>query len=786
MTNPLTAEAPPARRRAADHLVPLPGGRWGLWKHVAVRSAGFPAEGVLRLAAPELARRADELGRAEAVTDDEWRSFRRLFDDEMGALEGRLQEIVRDGRFQAALAWQNHHALKRAVWPLLARTPGTDARNSHHRQREELVTSYWQRYSIKNDTIGFFGPVGWVRLDGAGPTSFHPIDRLLDAGDVFFEFWAIDRVATALAAQEGMAEWLAPRRVGFVRIDGDQVVLPGQPPVAVSTTVAEVFRRCDGIRPAREIARELVDTGLLADGDEIAGILADLRRRRWISWTLGLPLTPRPEADLRRLLERIGDAPLRDRSLGQLDRLERARRKAAEALEDATPLVESLDELDRTFSEITSSAPTRRGGKMYAGRTLLYPDCRRALEFELGAEIVAALAPLDLLLESGRWFTHQVAQVLREELRALHGRLVARHDSPLALSTLWFEALSVLHGTAVAALDRIEAEMRERWARVLRCPLDAPRVRYDASVLRERVEALFDAPDVGWIGAGHCSPDVMIAATDVEAIRRGDFELVLGELHLALIAFGHHCFVTQHPAPEELLTCLDRDIPQPRLLPVLPQEDASRLTIRTHSALVRESDFLVALNSSAADPARPRLLASADLIVEEFDDSLVVRLPSGETRDVLDLFSAIVLRQVIDRFTIFGDDRHTPRVNFDRLVVARETWRFQASELDFAGEIDEAQRFVRARAWQRSRGLPRHVFVTLPSEQKPFYVDFEGPLYVNVLAKGVRRFAAHAGAGDEPRVRIVEMLPSLEKLWLRDAAGRAYTSECRLAAVALR
>jgi len=306
-------------------------------------------------------------------------------------------------------------------------------------------------------------------------------------------------------------------------------------------------------------------------------------------------------------------------------------------------------------------------------------------------------------------------------------------------------------------------------------------------VLRERVEALFDAPDVGWPGARHCCPDVLVAARDVDAIRRGDFELVLGELHLALIASGHHCFVTQHPAPDELFLCVDRDLPQPRLLPVLPHEDAKRLTIRTHFALIRDVDVLAALHSSAADPGRPGLLASADVLVEEVDGSLAARLPTGETRDLLDLFAALMLRHVIDRFAILGEDPHTPRVSFDRLVVARETWRVPAGELAFAHELDEARRFVQARAWHRARGLPRHVFVTLPSEQKPFYVDFEGPLYVSLLANAVRRLTAQGGEGEreEPRVQISEMLPGFEQLWLRDAQGRGYTTELRLTAVAL-
>jgi hypothetical protein len=36
------------------------------------------------------------------------------------------------------------------------------------RRREEVIASYWQRYCSKNDTIGFFGPLGWGGFSGNG------------------------------------------------------------------------------------------------------------------------------------------------------------------------------------------------------------------------------------------------------------------------------------------------------------------------------------------------------------------------------------------------------------------------------------------------------------------------------------------------------------------------------------------------------------------------------------------------------------------------------------------
>jgi hypothetical protein len=45
-----------------DHLVPLGGSSWQLWRHVAVRSAGFPVDLVLALTDRRLAEFADGEG----------------------------------------------------------------------------------------------------------------------------------------------------------------------------------------------------------------------------------------------------------------------------------------------------------------------------------------------------------------------------------------------------------------------------------------------------------------------------------------------------------------------------------------------------------------------------------------------------------------------------------------------------------------------------------------------------------------------------------------------------
>ena len=61
--------------------------------------------------------------------------------------------------------------------------------------------------------------------DGAR-TRFAPGERLLRSSEVFFEAWAIDRLAEAIEEIPGMREWLMPRRLSVIKLDGDTLVEP--------------------------------------------------------------------------------------------------------------------------------------------------------------------------------------------------------------------------------------------------------------------------------------------------------------------------------------------------------------------------------------------------------------------------------------------------------------------------------------------------------------------------------------------------------------------------------
>jgi len=134
---------------------------WSLWREFAVRSAGFPVEGL------------------EAFGPHE---------------DARLAAVARNPAFREAVAWQSRESLRHAVDKLAADAPGSAARR---RRWLDVVGTYWQRYCAKNDTIGYFGPLAWGSFAEDGE------DMMVHAGPVardravHFETWAIEAVAAA-------------------------------------------------------------------------------------------------------------------------------------------------------------------------------------------------------------------------------------------------------------------------------------------------------------------------------------------------------------------------------------------------------------------------------------------------------------------------------------------------------------------------------------------------------------------------------------------------------------
>ena len=239
------------------HLISLDK-QWALWRYVCLRGAGFPNQQALALAVPECATAADQLiqaeqeveqtrGAAVAVlrheltqTDADQQTvltkmirtikkiqqpqplelpqggceevtlfyaayqrlgqlqagFPPLFRAATNKVSHAIHTVARDDRFREAVLWQNRQAIRTGINSLLHHTPEQTSQISKQRSNEALVANYIQRYAMKNDSIGFFGPVGFASITSTEETiTVNPGPALLATRNLYFEGWCIEALA---------------------------------------------------------------------------------------------------------------------------------------------------------------------------------------------------------------------------------------------------------------------------------------------------------------------------------------------------------------------------------------------------------------------------------------------------------------------------------------------------------------------------------------------------------------------------------------------------------------
>ena len=828
------------------HLSALGNTDWYLWRWIVLRSAGFPTSHVLTLADTHCADLADQYIEQESIVRKEldtlvhllWHKLPEVSDslerahikktirqlkignthietvklaqevaahfcsvrNRVNELKAEFQEAFQDvviqnmqairmiantSSFQEAILWQNRKVLHNEILPFLKDPLDLSQRSSRQRKRIAKIALYLHRYCMKNDTIGFFGPVGWAHLlDKETSISLQVGQNLLAERNIYFELWGIDTLAQALSQDEGILPWCSPRRLPLLDLTGLRLYVPHSTSAKLSPAEAFVLSKCDGEITAKQLAVMLCrepNNGLTTELD-VYEILKSLKSMHRIAWRLEVSSeNVYPEQALRRQLEKIEDDFLRKRSLETLNEIEVKRDAIARSRSDVEELDLAFSELEKTFTNLTGTASTRNPGQAYAGRTLLYEDCRRDVTLNIGPKLIGSLGPpLVLLLASARWFSSKVAAIYRKTLKQIYADLVKSAGTKVIdFASIWIQLQSFLFDGDTRILNALEHELQKRWLTIFKFTAEQHHVCYTSQEISKEVLGLFKAPRPGWKAACYHSPDLMIAANDLEAIQKGDFHWVLGELHVASNTINASVWLQQHPASEELINAMEVDLPLPQVWLVASREQISP---RRAGAFYKPTDYrLVVANDSCGLSSSQTLLAGA-LVVEESNGELIVRTRDGGLNlEIIEFLGDVLSRLIIHRFNFIPPLRHTPRISVDRLVVNRETWRFAPKELTFAFEKNESERFIKARKWALIERLPRFLFVKTPTEDKPFFVDLVSPISIDSLAKLVR--LAHDLNKQGALIEVTEMLPDPNQTWLIDKAGNKFTSEFRMVVV---
>jgi hypothetical protein len=751
-----------------------------LWREACVRSAGFPARYLLAFCDSELAPAADNRGGPAGSAA----VYAAAYTAAAERLPGIVAGIAKDRLFREAVLWQNPGLTVNCLEKISAAAP----RNVKGRLRELAVAAYLQRYCLKNDTIGFFGPVAWASLSTTSDELVVcPGDTLLSERTTYFEVWAVNEVARVLAERGEVSGWLRPQRNSGVLLSGHQLYRPRRKPVVLSPAQLRMLKRCDGQRTVSELL-----AGPDADGLALLGGLRDLGA---VSIDLAVPVQAWPERWLHEQIGTVGDDRARTAALRPLEEMVAARDRVAIAAGDPDKLRQAMVELAQTFERVTGKPSARRAGSLYAGRTLVYEDTVRDVTVRLGRQVTGALArPLGLVLDSARWLVAEIAGQYQAQFLGLLDRechCSGTGQVPLLrLLAMAAPDLAPAPGSRHSDITaRVVREFQDRWKRVLETPGDggsgdpASSHSFSSADIEQRADTLFPPRPFPWSLASQHSPDIMIAASSAEAMSRGEFMLVLGEVHLASNTLESRCFVEQHPDQDRLLTAVTAD-QRGRRVVLIPGRDSPALTSRLTpptALLSPEYTYLTAGDEVIIPPARSDVIPAASMLVEREGEDLAVRCMSSEVRlPLLEVIGDLMSGVVANAFSPVAPAPHQPRITIDRLVLSRESWVLPIAGAQWVFARDEATRYALARDWRAEHGLPERIFYRVPVEDKPMAADFRSLTMVNLLAKGVR----HSKDSGFTSFSATEMLPDTGQLWLCDANGERYTSELRMVLVA--
>ena len=719
-----------------------------------LRSAGFPFDWVEQLTSREPAD-------LERPTREDEAAYRR------NVVESRraLTELLTDPYAVEALFLSNPESLER-----VAKLDGADLvrLNVRTRQRLRLAWLYLQRFCAKNETCSFFGPIAWGSVDAASPAALQlgkadPRAEWLLERRVSIEHWVVDRLCQAVNRTPSLSDVLPLRPDPRCDLDGDVLRYPLGKQVKLSADAAKFM----------QMALDRTSDARLHAAKPGA---ARLIRARVINAELSIaPGTEQPLALIQNALRpMIGCRPSATRLSHlayQLDAMRAGFEKG-----DYVQRRKLLGQMIQTLS--AEGVETQRPrGETYSGRFPVYEDCARNLKLSIGEPLVQVVE--DAVIP--------VMQMFRVVAQCVAARLHSHYEEVLA--TLPRDADGVtdfvqfLHATRASdaedARRAITVEMRAvlgaAWVDLAgenaeQTELEKHHLDKVASKMRDSTSG--NMRFAGVLGIGIVSPDLMLAAPSVAAIREGDFRIVVGEVHPCVLNALHPAALPFLDRRPEALCHANALLAPGRILVAATSRDYQRSQVLW--PVVPNLWEVVLPGGLSRCPIDRQIPAGRGRVIRDRNMIRFVDRQTSRTEDIVTVLSSDLHRVM----SAVADDvlggSVPQRLVYRNVYVKRRSWTIDACELPSASHPAESfTDYLVLRRWAIARDLPRRVFFRTDAEPKPVYVDWENPLAVDMFAKMARQ---------AQRIRISEMSPGPQELWLTDNSRR-YCSELRMSVV---
>ncbi|MFI5945331.1 hypothetical protein ACIBCB_34525 [Streptomyces uncialis] len=769
------APAPSRRSSPARTAAPAAAGEWETLPTFVVRTAGFPWRLVERLGygaarrlaaelveleerAAALARRAAPERRlpralaarlrnrrpmpADAPFPREWLAgwneltgrlarTRELFTaavaEESAAVTGVLAGMTADERFLEAVVCSS---------PPAYRELRKGAKGARLRRQS---ASYAQRFAAKCETMSFFGPINYGRLDPAlgavARWSWEGHERV-PWRTAFTAARVVDRIQEAVLADPAVVAALVPDRKSWLAPTG---TAPG------ASVRARLVGAADGVRDVAALARALdleppvaveafrdaVARGLLTHSFAPPATVADP-----VGWLAGR-LAREPDAlspALRALVAGVREVLARYPDAAPDHKVE-LQSRLVELARDAVPGDGPGADPGRDERAIAER------GRFYNDRVIVHEAAAGTLDLRLGGGLARDLrervAPvLDLLAEDA------------ELTRALAGRQVAGRLGPGR-----FPLLTAMRRCEGLAFERSEG-LPSRLLDIL-TGMSADTAEVDLADLLERPAPA--GPPV------LCSVDVMIDTAGLDDYVPGRTPLVLGDIHDAALLTPWA--LQFHPDGAALRAGRDAAIRR-----VLGDQDMVSVIARRTTGLppLEFPGLVLELGGTSERDDAPRI--GLDRLYVDSDGERVTLRATGHDRPLMlhngeldtAFHTALALPRI--RRPRLPDLPHVPRLIWGNAVLSRRRWTVPSEAVATLGKATgDAERLLAAARLCAAHGLPDTFFAKSANERKPVYVDTASPALLDCLVRL---------ATTDERLVLGETLPGPGRSWLRDGDER--------------
>lgn len=635
-------------------------------------------------------------------------------------------------------------------------------RNKRARERERHLLLYLQRIAGKNDTFSEFGPSGWGRSEpGRCGVEIAP-DPGIAKREAFFERWAAFTVSVAMNGDAEIRPELAPRLNPSGRIEGDSFVLPATGmSIALDASMRDSLARCDGRTPAHALGVELP-------------LLTQLADRGVLLWEAEVPgMDPYAFGQLITDVETWRAGAARDRWLSVLHPLQELATEFAQTY-DAAARTELSREAGARFLEL-GTARERSGRFLYTAVNPLAEECFRECHFTIADDLLQEVAHhaapwIDLWRDCYAFIASRVAAGLRsliETAPRANGVLLLpallRHSANMKMPLTGPGMVVLAH----MAFQEVKAAFRAR----LGTRADAEEWELsaeDCNVVRETFEfEPFDAYT-------YPSADLQLSAASPEAVGRGDYQWILGELHPppAILHHGAYWSCPDHAALSSALAQSTCGIPSFHF-GFFAADFTAHTAVRVLDALPELTSFVAAQRGHE----RWRVIPPSECEVVIDDASGDVGLRRYGSGEYLGSFARAWLIPLGFHPFHFGRAPHMPRLRCGKVVVQRQSWTVGVHELppgDYTGVSRDL--VLGAEQLRATKEWPRHIYIR-PTEQalrrsgaegrdkdtKPVYIDLESYLSLEIFHRWLNK------AGE---LEVTEMLPDPDHLCWEEADGR--------------